>query len=106
MKSKKSVKSKKSSKKDGFVKIESLRKAAGVDTETAPLLEVRQREGSESKVMTGANTELYLDGVKVRGATGVMFEVNARGIAKATITLIGRFDIKGRPVTKQIKLYK
>jgi hypothetical protein len=105
MKSKKSVK-KKVSKEKGFVKIEALRKAAGVDTETAPLLEIRQRPGSESKIMVGANTELYLDGQKVRGAQGVRFEVNAKGIAKATITLIGRFAVKGRPVTKQLKLYK
>lgn len=87
-------------------KIAKLRKLAGTDTETAPLLEIRQREGTEKRIMVGANTQLFMDGKLVRGATGVKFEVNAKGIAKATITLIGRFDIKGRPVTKQLKLYK
>lgn len=83
--------------------IEKLKKKVG--TATAPLLEIRQRKGANG-VMVGANTELLLDGVPVRGATAVTFEVSARGVAKATITLFGRFKVTGRPVTKTVKLYK
>lgn len=72
----------------------------------APLLEIKQREGSEEKIMVGANTILTIDGVPVRGATGVKFEVNAKGVAKALITVVGRFQVVGRPLTKTIKLYK
>lgn len=70
-----------------------------------PLIEVKQRPNT-GKVMVGANTILTLDGKRVKGARGFSFEVNAKGIAKATITVVGRFKIKGRPQTKTIKLYK
>jgi hypothetical protein len=71
----------------------------------APLLEIEQRKGAKG-VMVGANTVLKIDGKPVKGATGVTFEVNAKGVAKATVTLIGRFKIKGRPLVRTVKLYK
>lgn len=67
-----------------------------VKKKLAPLLEIRQREGSEKNIMVGANTIVLVDGKPLRGAQAVKFEVNARGIAKATVTLIGRFNITGR----------
>lgn len=70
-----------------------------------PLLEIRQREGSKG-VMVGANTELLIDGKPILGATGVRFEVNAKGVATATITLIGRFKVAGKVKAKKVKLYK
>lgn len=71
-----------------------------------PLLEIRQKEGTESSIMVGANTQLLLDGKPLKGAQAVTFEVNARGIAKATVTLIGRFKVSGKVRTEKIKLYK
>jgi hypothetical protein len=71
----------------------------------APLLEISQRKGARG-VMVGANTVLKLDGKPVRGAQKVSFEVDAKGIAKAIITIVGRFKVTGRPLVKQIKLYK
>lgn len=62
----------------------------------APLLEIKQREDSKNKLMVGANTVILIDGKPLRGAQAVKFEVNARGIAKATVTLVGRFNITGR----------
>lgn len=70
-----------------------------------PLLEIRQREGSEG-LMVGANTELLIDGKPVKGAQRVSFEVNARGVATATITLVGRFKVSGRVKSNKVKLYK
>lgn len=70
-----------------------------------PILEIRQRKGSKG-IMVGANTELLIDGEIVRGATGVRFEVNAKGVATATITLIGRFKVAGKVKAKKVKLYK
>lgn len=70
-----------------------------------PTLEIRQRAGANG-IMVGANTELLIDGEIVRGATGVRFEVNAKGVATATITLIGRFKVTGKVKAKKVKLYK
>lgn len=70
-----------------------------------PVLEIRQRDGAEG-IMVGANTELLIDGKHVKGAQAVTFEVSARGIAKATITLVGRFKVSGKIKTDKIKLYK
>lgn len=74
--------------------------------QSLPLIEVRQREDSESKVMTGANTVLLVDGKPLKGAQSFAFEVSAKGVAKATITLVGRFKITGKVLTKKVKLYK
>lgn len=70
-----------------------------------PLLEIKQREGSKG-VMVGANTQVLIDGKPVKGATAVTFEVNARGVAKATVTLVGRFKVSGKVLTKKINTYR
>lgn len=57
--------------------------------------ELRQREGSEG-VMSGANTEFLIDGVKVPLATSVKIEVGAGELAKVTITAYGRFKASGK----------
>lgn len=61
----------------------------------APLIELRQRKNSEG-IMTGANTELYLDGKKISNATAVKIEVAANGVAKATVELIGNIVFSGK----------
>lgn len=85
--------------------IEKLKKATGQGY-TGPTIEVSQREGSTG-VMTGANTVLLVDGKPLKGAQSFAFEVSAKGVAKATITLVGRFKISAKKVlTKKVKLYK
>lgn len=69
----------------------------------APLLEIKQRKGSDKSIMVGANTIILIDGKPLRGAQAVKFEVNAGGIAKATVTLIGRFNLTGRSKIVKIK---
>lgn len=66
-----------------------------------PIIEVRQRRGSTG-VMKGLNTQLLINGKPLKGATGFTFEVDAKGVAHATISLIGRFKIKGKVRTKQV----
>lgn len=44
----------------------------------------------KGKVSTGMNTNLYLDGVKVRGVTSAEISVVANGMARVTVTLIAR----------------
>ena len=60
-----------------------------------PKLEIRQRKGSRG-VMTGGNTEVFLDGKKLRGATKVSFEVAANGVAKVNVELLGEVAITGK----------
>ena len=57
--------------------------------------ELRQREGSTG-VMSGANTQLLIDGVPFPLATSIKIEVNARELAKITITAFGRFKASGK----------
>jgi hypothetical protein len=57
--------------------------------------ELRQREGSEG-LMSGANTEFLIDGVKLPLATSVKIEVGAGELAKITITAFGRFKANGK----------
>ncbi len=61
----------------------------------APLIEIRQRKGATG-IMTGGNTELFLDGKKISNATKVTFEVAASGIARVNIELLGQVAITGR----------
>ena len=62
---------------------------------TIHTFELRQREGSTG-VMSGANTEFLIDGVKVPLATSVKIEVGAGELAKVTITAYGRFKASGK----------
>jgi hypothetical protein len=101
---KKQAKVKKQTKAQAKKQIERLRKATGQGY-SGPLIEVSQKEGANG-VMTGANTLLLVDGKPLKGAQSFAFEVSAKGVAKATITLVGRFKINGKILTKTVKLYK
>lgn len=50
-------------------------------------IEVRRRPGSEGTIMTGATTQIYLDGNLLGGAYFLKFEVHARKVAKVTIEM-------------------
>jgi len=57
-------------------------------------IEVRQKEGSEG-LMTGANTEVFLDGKRLRCVTSLKFEVKAKGIAKLQLEMLGDYAVSG-----------
>lgn len=78
---------------------------AQVQKQSAPLIEIRQK-GDSKRIMVGANTELLIDGKPLRGAQSITLDISARAVARATITMVGRFQFTGRPLTKTIKLYK
>jgi hypothetical protein len=61
----------------------------------APKIEIKQRKGSTG-VMTGGNTEVFLDGKKLKGATKISFEVAANGIARVNVELLGQVAITGK----------
>jgi hypothetical protein len=59
--------------------------------------EIRMKKTTDpDQMMTGATTEVYLDGKKLLGCTKVIFEVEAGGIARATIEVVGRFAVHGQ----------
>lgn len=65
------------------------------------IFELRQRENSTG-VMTGANTELTMDGQKIMGVRKVKVEVEAGELAKITIEVVGRFHVIGQYGAEQI----
>jgi hypothetical protein len=60
-----------------------------------PLIEIRQKKGSKGP-MVGANTEVFMDGKRLAGATKVSFEVEAIGVAKVKVELLGQVVIVGK----------
>lgn len=64
------------------------------DEKTYPKFELRMREGATG-LMTGANTELLMDGKRLSTVTKVKVEVEARGLAKMTLEMFGQFEVTG-----------
>lgn len=59
-----------------------------------PKFELRMREGATGP-MTGANSELLMDGKPIKGVTKITLEVAGHDMAKATIEVLGQFDFSG-----------
>lgn len=57
-------------------------------------LSIRNRKDEEGKLSKGANMIVELDGVPVRGATFVKFEVKAGGIAKVMIEMFAEVEVE------------
>ena len=55
---------------------------------------IKQKDGAKG-CMVGANTEVFLNGEKIKGATAVKFEVKAKEIAKVTIEMTGKVEVEG-----------
>lgn len=59
-------------------------------------LRVRQRPDSETKVSTGANTEVFLDGQPLKGVTFLKFEFKAKKVTKVQLEMFTHVeDIEG-----------
>ncbi len=58
-------------------------------------LEVRQKEqpGNPKRLMTGAGTEVLLDGLPLKGVAGLTFEVAAKGVAKVFLEMYADVSI-------------
>lgn len=65
-------------------------------------LSIKQKEEAKGKAMTGANTQVTLNGKPLRGCTGIKFEVQAASVAKVTIEMIAEVDIEGEFTIGQI----
>ena len=48
-------------------------------------LELRKKKNTKGKIMTGMNTELYIDWIKIPYVKSVNFSLDARGVATADI---------------------
>lgn len=58
--------------------------------------ELRMRDPECDKIMTGGNCELLMDGVKMRNVTKLTIELEARGIARMNIEVLGQFNVLGQ----------
>jgi len=56
-------------------------------------IEVRRKAESTNGVQTGANTEVFLDGQKLRSVSFFKFEVKAAGVAKVYLEMFADVDI-------------
>lgn len=53
------------------------------------------KEDVKNSVMVGANTEIWMDGVKLDNITAFKLEIPARGIAKITLEMVGQVSVIG-----------
>lgn len=65
---------------------------------------IRQKEGSGDTLMTGASTEVLLNGKPIPGLYSIKFEVEAKGVAKVHMSMYGSFDIEGTFDKSQITM--
>jgi len=71
-------------------------------SEGYPTIELRPKPGTEGQLMTGANTQVLMNGEKLPYVSAFKFEVNARGIAKVTLELYASVNIIG--TVKEVKV--
>jgi hypothetical protein len=62
-------------------------------------IEVKSKD--PTKIMTGSNAQILIDGTPLKYATSFAFSVDALGVAKATIELIA--DVAIGPVIGEIE---
>jgi hypothetical protein len=55
---------------------------------------VRNRPGAEGQLTVGANTQVLLDGVPIRGASFIKIEIGAKKMAKVNIELFAEVEIE------------
>lgn len=63
---------------------------------------IRQFKGKNG-IMTGANTEVLLNGEPVKLCKSVQFNVDAKGIAEVTFTVYGSVEVVGNLYNVGIK---
>ena len=59
-----------------------------------PKYELRMREGAVG-LMTGGNAQLFVDGKKIPFVRKVKVEVEAGGLARMTLEVLGQFEVSG-----------
>jgi hypothetical protein len=64
-------------------------------TYKAQKVTVRNKPGAEGRLTVGANTEVLLDGVRVRGVNFIKIEIGAKKLAKVTIELYAEVEVDG-----------
>jgi hypothetical protein len=63
---------------------------------TVHSFELRPRKGAEGKLTVGANTELWMDGVKMKGVRSANIAISAAGVAVLTLEVYGAFHVIGQ----------
>jgi len=66
-------------------------------------IEIRQKPNTLG-ITRGGTTEVLLDGKRLKGITSASFNVEAAGLAKVTLTMVGDLSVKGQFNENQYEL--
>lgn len=66
-----------------------------------PKVTIRQREGATGNVMTGASTEVLING-KRYPITKLSFDVESKSIAKLKLEMLANVEIEGKVLTEAV----
>lgn len=64
-------------------------------------IQVRNRPGAEGKITVGANTEILLNGERVRGANFIKIEIGAKKVARVMIELYAEVEVDSNFLLKE-----
>lgn len=63
-------------------------------TKKVDKLTIRPKDSSENTISTGANTEILLNGVPLKGVTFIKCEWKAKGVCKVMMEMYAQVDIE------------
>lgn len=62
------------------------------------MIKIELRTKNPDKVSSGANTELFIDGVKAKGVKSFKYEVNSRGLGIVTLEYYANVTINSNVI--------
>lgn len=57
-------------------------------------IKVCNRSGAEDQITTGFNTQIFIDGILLKGVKSIKIEVATGEVAKVTIEMVGIVDLE------------
>lgn len=65
-------------------------------------IKIVQKDRANEKLWTSLDTEVYLDGVELKGVTRINCQIDAHNIPRIDLSLIGSFEIEGNVKESQL----
>jgi len=63
---------------------------------------IKQKEESKSQAMTGRNTEVFLNGERLKGVTKLSFTIDSTSIARVKLEMITKIRVEGSPLIEEV----